>query len=128
MNFQISMVSQVPIYEQIELQIREQILAGELPPGTQMPSIRAMAKELRIGIITVKRAYEDLCAEGMLVSHPGKGVYVAEVDADQAKAIHREELVRQLQDVCQFARSSSISLEELLELTAEVYRAEEYLL
>lgn len=123
MHFQISPVSQIPIYEQIKMQIREGILSGDLPPGTQMPSIRALAKELRIGIITGKRAYEDLCTEGLLVSHPGKGVYVAEVDADMAKQIHLEELSRQLEDVCRFAKESGITLSEVQKLLEESYTA-----
>ena len=63
-----------PIYEQIKLQIKEQITSGELVAGTMLPSIRMLAKELKIGIITAKRAYDDLTEEGFTVSVAGKGL------------------------------------------------------
>lgn len=64
----ISPVSKLPIYEQIENQIREQILTGQLVPGIQLPSIRELARELKVGVITAKRAYDDLCQEEVLIS------------------------------------------------------------
>ena len=85
MNIMINQLDQTPIYEQIENQIRQSILSGELQSNYMMPSIRKMAKELSVGIITVKRAYDDLCNEGLLVSIQGRGVFVADVDADKEK-------------------------------------------
>ena len=75
--------SQIPIYEQIKLQIKEAILSHELKEGEQMPSIRSLAKELRVGIITTKRAYEDLANEGFLISQSGKGYYVSSFDHEK---------------------------------------------
>jgi GntR family transcriptional regulator len=71
-----------PLYEQIEKQVIEQIMNGKLPPGHVLPSIRALAKELEISVITVKKAYEDLEAGGYIVTNQGKGSFVAEAGAE----------------------------------------------
>jgi len=71
-----------PLYEQIKKQIIEQIMSGELPPGYMLPSIRALAKELEISVITVKKAYEDLEANGYIVTNQGKGSFVAQAGAE----------------------------------------------
>ena len=67
-----------PIYEQIVRQVSAQILSGALPPGTALPSIRALARDLKISVITTKRAYDELEAAGFLVTVAGKGSFVAE--------------------------------------------------
>ena len=69
--------SDAPIYEQIEEQLRAQILEGVMPEGEQLPSIRALARDLRISVITTTRVYNDLCEEGFIVSVAGKGYFVA---------------------------------------------------
>ena len=94
--------TQVPIYEQVENQIRQSVLSGELSANEMLPSIRRMAKELGIGIITVKRAYDDLCQEGLLVSIQGRGVFVAEINAKQEKAARLEQLTQKLQEIKTF--------------------------
>ena len=76
MNVFIQTKSGLPIYEQIEKQIKEMIIAGELKEGDALPSIRALASDVKISVITVKRAYEDLEKEGMIYSVQGKGFYV----------------------------------------------------
>ncbi|MBR5474118.1 MAG: GntR family transcriptional regulator [Lachnospiraceae bacterium] len=116
MKLVISAVSKLPIYEQMENQIREQVLSGELAPGTMLPSIRALARECQVGVITSKRAYEDLCAEGILVSHPGKGVFVAEINPDYAKQKRMEQLKEQLSDVWEFAKGAGITAEEVVQM------------
>ena len=78
MNILISNANDKPIYEQIYTQIRNQILSGALPPGQALPSIRALAKDLRVSVITTKRAYEELEKAGYLYTVPAKGSYVAE--------------------------------------------------
>lgn len=113
MKLVISAVSKLPIYEQMENQIREQILSGELATGTMLPSIRALARECQVGVITSKRAYEDLCAEGFLVSRPGKGVFVAEINAGYAKQVRMVQLKEQLADVLEFAQNAGITAEEV---------------
>jgi GntR family transcriptional regulator len=71
-----------PLYEQIKKQVVEQILEGVLPSGMMLPSIRALARELEISVITVKKAYEDLEAEGYIATKQGVGSYVAEAGAE----------------------------------------------
>lgn len=121
MQLQISSISQLPIYEQIKMQIREQILDGSLTPGTQLPSIRMLAKELKIGVITSKRAYEDLCQEGFLVSQPGRGVYVAKIQTDFARQVHLNLLRERFAELAEFAKSSAISYEEAQAVFIETF-------
>lgn len=97
-----------PIYEQIKLQIKEQIVSGELAQGTMLPSIRMLAKELKIGIITAKRVYDDLTAEGFTESVAGKGVFVAQTDRSRLTAAGEEELKKRLKTCVQYARANGI--------------------
>ena len=78
MNILISNSSEMPIYEQITSQIKQMIINGELGAGALLPSMRSLAKELRISVITTKRAYEDLERDGFIYTVVGKGSYVAE--------------------------------------------------
>lgn len=121
MNILISQFSQTPIYEQVENQIRQCILSGELEAGTMLPSIRRMAKDLEVGIITVKRAYDDLCKEGLLVSLQGRGVFVAEVDSGQAKAARMVQLRQRLAEIKEYCDASSITEEELQDEIHRLY-------
>lgn len=82
MNFVIKTKSGVPIYEQIEAQIKEAIVNKELAEGEPLPSIRSLAADLKISVITTKRAYEDLEKEGMIYSVPGKGFFVDNPDME----------------------------------------------
>ena len=115
MEIYISNTSGVPIYAQITEQIRAKILSGELKEGEVLPSIRLLAKELRISVITTKRAYEDLEQAGFLYTLPGKGSFVAA----QNPEIHREEALRQveqhLQNAIDAARRGGIEPEEVRE-------------
>jgi len=77
MNILISNASDKPIYDQISTQIRAQILSGDLEPGQALPSIRALARDLRVSVITTKRAYDELEQEGYVNTVPGKGSFVA---------------------------------------------------
>ena len=87
----LSQKTPVPLYDQIIIQIAERIKTGALRPGTMLPSIRTLAKDLRISVITVKRAYEDLEKNGFIVKQPGKGCYVSEGGRDAfKKAVVRE--------------------------------------
>ena len=80
MNIKIQSKSGVPIYEQIEAQIKESIVDGTLETGSPLPSIRSLASDLKISVITTKRAYEELEKEGMIYSVPGKGFFVDNPD------------------------------------------------
>ena len=115
MELYISNTGQEPIYAQITRQINDKILFGELKEGDALPSIRLLAKELRISVITTKRAYEDLEAAGFIVTMPGKGSFVA----PQNPALHREESLKQveshLQEAVDAARRGGITLAEVSE-------------
>lgn len=120
MKLAISPISKVPIYEQIKNQIKVEILDGILLPGTQLPSIRALARELNVGVITVKRAYDDLCEEEILISRPGVGIFTAEFDARKIRNIYRGLLTEQLTDIKRYAESIGVSKDELVELLKEI--------
>ena len=93
MNIQLSNASGVPIYLQIKRQLKAAIIAGELAAGEKLPSIRFLAKELRVSVITTKRAYDDLEVEGFIHSVQGKGSYVSV----QNKELIREEQLRKVE-------------------------------
>lgn len=113
MNILISNLSQTPIYEQIQNQIGELILSGKISPGDQLPSIRLMSKDLKVGIVTVKRAYEELEKEGLVVNLQGRGCFVQEIDIHKIKAQYLKSLREQLQKIKVFCNNSGISDEEL---------------
>ena len=85
MNIILSNSSGVPIYEQIEEQIKSQIMTGDLKEGDALPSMRVLAKDLKISIITTKRAYEDLERDGFIESVTGKGSFVKGINSDMVK-------------------------------------------
>ena len=105
----------VPIYDQITRQIKALILKGDLRAGEPLPSLRLLAKELRISVITTKRAYEELEREGFLVTVPGKGCFVAPQDP----ALLREEALRRVEEhlarAVEEARAGGVTLEEMTE-------------
>ena len=116
MELYISNAGQEPIYAQITRQIKEQILSGKLKEGDALPSIRLLAKELRISVITTKRAYEDLENEGFIVTQPGKGSFVA----PQNPELQREEMLKRveqhLQNAVDAARQGGIGRGEVIEM------------
>ena len=85
MDIIVSNVDSTPIYEQITRQIKAKILGGELQPGEALPSMRLLAKELRISVITTKRAYEELEREGLITSLTGRGSFVAPVSSERLR-------------------------------------------
>ena len=105
-----------PIYEQICGQIRGQILSGALRPGDALPSIRALAKDLRISVITTKRAYDELESEGFLCTVGGKGTFVAEQNLELVREAHLKEIEACLQRAADLAAASGLSDDELLEM------------
>jgi len=116
MNILIRNTSEAPIYEQIFTQIREQILSGELAPGTPLPSIRALAKDLRISVITTKRAYDELERAGFLVTVAGKGSFVAEQNLELVREAHLAEIEGHLRAAGELARQCGLSWAELSEM------------
>ncbi|ADZ85115.1 GntR family transcriptional regulator [Cellulosilyticum sp. ST5] len=113
--------SAIPLYEQIISQIKEHILKGEIQQGTLLPSIRMMAKELKVSIITVKRAYEDLEAEGFVQTTPGKGTYVSLANKERLKEMQMSQLEEKLEAIVVAAKSIDMTLEELQERVAVIY-------
>ena len=115
MELYISNTGQEPIYAQITRQIKGQILSGTLKEGDALPSIRLLAKELRISVTTTKRAYEDLEADGFIVTAPGKGSFVAA----QNPELRREEMLKQvethLQNAVNAAKTGGVSYDEVLD-------------
>lgn len=110
-----------PIYEQIKLQIKQQITSGELVSGTMLPSIRMLAKELKIGIITAKRAYDDLTAEGYTRSVAGKGVFVAYKDVEVITAAAEEELRQKLTLCVTYAKANGVEKQTVNKLIDEIW-------
>ena len=125
MDIILSNSSGKPIYEQIADQVREQILSGALSAGDALPSMRVLAKELRISVITPKRAYEELERDGFLDNVPGKGCFVA----PQNRELLREAQLRRVEDVLaqavDEARKGGFSLSELQELLTLLYQGDE---
>ena len=105
-----------PIYDQIASQIKSQIISGTLAPGEALPSIRGLAKDLKISVITTKRAYDELEAQGLINTVAGKGCFVAE----QNLALFREQSLHQLEEhltaAAGLARTCGLSEPELAEL------------
>lgn len=124
MELIISNSSGKPIYEQICTQVKQLVLSGELTEGAALPSMRQLAKDLHISVITTKRAYEDLERDGFLVNVPGKGCFVAEKNPE----FMREEHLRQTQDALQkavdIARMANLPEETLHELIGLLYKGE----
>ncbi len=125
MDIILSNSSGKPIYEQIADQVKEQILAGALSAGDALPSMRVLAKELRISVITTKRAYEELERDGFLDNVPGKGCFVA----PQNRELLREAQLRRVEDVLaqavDEARKGGFSLSEMQELLTLLYQGDE---
>lgn len=108
--------SGLPIYEQIVTQIREQILSGELGPDAALPSIRALAKDLRISVITSKRAYEELEQEGFLYTVAGKGCFVSEKNPELLREENLRKIEEHLGELRRLAARCGLTREELLEM------------
>ena len=114
-----------PIYDQIYSQIKAQIIAGKLSPGEALPSIRALAKDLRISVITTKRAYDELEADGFLYTVAGKGCVVAEKNLDLIREQKLKELEDHLDAAVELAAQCGVSALELMEMLRILLKEEE---
>ena len=121
MDIIISNTSGVPIYEQSEEQIKSQIMTGSLVAGEALPSMRVLAKELKISIITTKRAYEDLERDGFIESVNGKGSFVKAVNSDIVKENMMFEIQELLDKACDKAVIGKVSRDELKEMIDLLY-------
>lgn len=114
----------VPIYEQIVTQIKSAIVSGELTEGEALPSMRLLAKELRISLITTKRAYEELERDGFIVTMTGRGSFVAAKNLELLREEKRKQVEALLAQAAQAARTVGIPEEELCELIRLLYKDE----
>jgi len=121
MNIVISNSSQEPIYEQITRQIKNSIIRGELTPGELLPSIRNLARQLQISVITTKRAYEELEREGFIETVGGKGSYVAGRNKELLREKRLKAVEEKLMEAVSESRVLDISLQELQEMLRLLY-------
>lgn len=108
--------SGAPIYDQIYSQIKSQIISGELEQDQMLPSIRGLAKDLRISFITTKRAYDELEREGFLYTVPGKGSYVAAKNVELLREENLKKIEEHMEQIVRLAASCNLSRRELLEM------------
>lgn len=121
LNIIIENASPEPLYEQIARQIREAVLSGELIQGSPLPSIRHLARELKVSIITTKRAYEELEADGFLQTTPGKGSFVSTAVTQRLKEAAVSRMEQKLTEAVDTARAIGMSLEEFEEIAAALW-------
>ena len=121
MNIVISNSGEIPIYEQIASQIKSAVIAGEVKPGEPLPSLRFLAKELRVSVISTKRAYEELEREGYITSVPGKGSFAAEINRELLREEQYKRLEEHLNEAVDAARTAGISLGGMKELLETLY-------
>ena len=115
MEILISNASGLPIYEQITTQIKQKILSGELAAGEALPSIRALAKDLRISVITTKRAYDELEQDGFVYTVAGKGSYVAAKNTGIIREGRLKEIEEHMREILRLAPACELTGEELQE-------------
>lgn len=121
MKIIVTQASTLPIYEQILNQIRDQVVSGELREEEALPSIRALARELQVSVITTKRAYEELEKEGVIVSIPGKGFYVCKQNNDFLKEKQRRYLEERFLELIRESKNAGMDLEEILSMIEILY-------
>ncbi len=110
-----------PIYSQIEEQIKATIISGQLAEGDALPSMRVLSKELRISMITIKRAYEDLERDGFIYTVAGKGCFVAAKNIDIVREGNLREMEASLEKASQLAKMCNVSLEDMIAILTEIY-------
>lgn len=121
MDILISNDSPVKLYEQIENAVKNQIINGSLKPGEMLPSIRMLAKELKVSIITTKRAYEELEKEGFIETVVGKGTFVSGTNSERLKEAAMAEMESRLEEVIVSAKSLGLTLDECIEILKDLY-------
>ncbi|NBJ91535.1 GntR family transcriptional regulator [Parablautia muri] len=124
MNIIISNSSDKPIYEQITIQIKTMVMNGQLKEGDPLPSMRTLARELRISVITTKRAYEDLEKDGFITTVVGKGSFVKAADIRLVREEKLKEIEELLARAVSVAQQSSITRQEIEEMIEILYQEE----
>lgn len=105
-----------PIYEQIYFQLKNQIISGQLPEDSPLPSIRNLAKDMRISVITTKRAYEELENEGFIYTLPGKGSFVAKANTELLREENLRKIEEHLEAALDLAQSCKLSKKDIIEM------------
>ena len=124
MDIIISNSSGKPIYEQITTQIKNKIITGELRPGDALPSMRVLAKELRISDITTKRAYADLEQDGFIETAPGKGSFVAQKNTEFIREENYRQIQELLEQAVELSQGCGLTLSELTKLITLLYKGD----
>lgn len=125
MRIIISNSTSTPIYEQIKNAIINQIMDGELKEDEALPSIRALAQDIKISVMTIKKAYDELESEGYIVSRQGKGTFVAPKNSELVKEQAQKDIEKYLEKMIDIAKNFNISKDELIELLNIFYGDDE---
>lgn len=125
MDILISNTSGEPIYQQITDQIKKLIVKGEIPEGAILPSIRQLAKDLRLSVITTKRAYEDLEREGFIATVPGKGSFVAPCNYEIIRENQLKIIEEKIKDVVRESKLANLTLDELIKVIRVIHAEEQ---
>lgn len=112
----ISPAADGPLYEQIVAGVKREVGAGRLLPGAALPSVRALAADLLVSVITVKRAYEELERDGIIYSRQGLGTFIAETGAEETRRAARDAARQHLRAAAKAARDAGLSEKDLIEL------------
>ena len=121
MKILISTTVHTPIYEQIVNQIRDAVVKGELAEGEGIPSIRVLARDLQVSVITTKRAYEELEREGVIESIPGRGFFICRQNNDHLREKQMMNLEKQFSSLILESKSAGMSLEDIIEMIKVLY-------
>ena len=116
MDIKISNMSSVPIYQQVATQIKSSILNGSLKCNDQLPSIRSLAKELEVGIITIKKSYEVLLQEELIYSKGAVGYFVNDIDLATVLTIKKEEYLDELKTIIDKAVNDGLNINDIKEI------------
>ena len=126
MKIKISNLSSIPIYQQIASEIRNKILSNELMSNMQLPSIRALSKELEVGIITIKKAYEVLLQENLIYSKGAVGYFVNEINREEILLIKKEEYLKEIEKVFEKALDDGLTKVDVKEIIEIVLGERDY--
>ena len=126
MKIKISNLSSMPIYQQIASEIRNKILSNELMSNTQLPSIRALSKELEVGIITIKKAYEVLLQENLIYSKGAVGYFVNQINREEILLIKKGEYLKEIEKVFEKALDDGLTKVDVKEIIEIVLGERDY--
>ena len=124
MNIFVDNKSGIPIYNQIYSEIKREILNGAIGEGDPLPSIRNLSKDLRVSIITTKRAYEELEKEGFIYTLPGKGCFVAEKNTEIIREDNLRKIEEHMDEILKLARTISLTEDDVLEMMKTMMEAD----